>query len=123
MLGAIYYLIGAIAHFFGLTIFPFYYRGLYSPYHDTLIAISAIIFFLLLITIARDPIKNIDTLNIVITGATIAIIFTIWMIIKIDFVQLGAPAKKTQAIVEAILLIIFVLLLLILKPKTRNKRI
>lgn len=117
ILGTIYFLIGAIAHFFGLTIFPFYDSKLYTPYHDTVIALSAIIFAIFLFTIAKNPIKNIDILKVVVIGSIIAIIFNIYIILNIDFISLGAPAKKFQTVVETILLIIFVILLLVFKPK------
>jgi len=120
-LGSIYYLIGAFAHFFGLTIFPFYDSGLYTPYHETVIALCAIIFSMLFYVVARNPIKNIDTLNLIIVGLIIAIIFSIGIIWKIDFVALGAPVKKIQTIVELILAMITVVLLLALKPKRDTK--
>ena len=117
ILGTIYFLIGAIAHFFGLTIFPFYDGRLYTQYHDTVIALASLIFSIFLFTIARNPIKNIDMLKAVIISSIIAIIFNVYIISKIDFVSLGAPAKKFQTIVETILLVLFVVSLLILKPK------
>lgn len=117
IIGAIYFLIGAIAHFFGLTIFPFYDGKLYTPYHDTVIALAAIIFAIFLFTIAINPIKNVGMLKAVIIGSIIAIIFNIYIISKIDFISLGAPVKKFQTVVETILLIIFVIFILIFKPK------
>lgn len=117
ILGGVYYLIGAATHFFGLTIFPFYEGKLYTPYHDTAIALAAIFISILLFTIAKNPIKNIDALKVVIVGLIIAIIFSIGIIWKIDFVRLGAPGKKLQVIVEMILAIVYVVLLFIFKPK------
>ncbi|MDD5291378.1 MAG: hypothetical protein PHZ04_04700 [Patescibacteria group bacterium] len=117
VLGALYYLVSAVVHFFGFTLFPFYDKALYQPYHDTVIALVAIILSLLLLAIARNPIKNIDALNVIIIGGIIAIIFSLGIILKIDFTQLGAPAKKTQTIVEMILLFIYTALLFYLKPK------
>lgn len=64
VLGALYYLTGAAAHWWGLTIFPFYDGRLYTPYHDSVIALVAVVLALVLITVARDPIKNIDVLKI-----------------------------------------------------------
>lgn len=55
--GALYYLVGATVHFFGLTLFPFYVSGLYQPYHDTVIALAAIILALLFFSTAKDPVK------------------------------------------------------------------
>lgn len=117
ILGALYYLAGAVVHFFGLTLFPFYDRMLYQPYHDTVIALAAIIIALLLLSIAKDPIKNIDSLNIIIIGGIIAIVFSIGIILKIDFAQLGAPEKKIQTIIEMVLLMIYVGSLIYLKSK------
>lgn len=120
VLGALYYLVGAVVHFFGLTLFPFYDGVLYQPYHDTVIALVSITLALLLLAIAKDPIKNIDSLNVIIIGGIIAIIFSVGIVWKIDFVQLGAPGKKAQTIVEMILLIIYVSSLIYLKPKSKN---
>lgn len=121
VLGGLYYLIAAGVHFFGFTFFPIYDGALYQPYHDTVIAVAAIVISLLLFSTARDPVKNIDSLNVVIAGGIIAIIFCIGIIFKIDFVQLGAPGKKFQTVVEMILLIIFVGSLVYLKPKTTTR--
>ena len=117
-LGSIYFIIGAIAHFFGLTIFPFYDGALYTPYHDTVISLTAIILSMLLYVIAKNPERNIDTLNAIIMGGIIAIIFNIGIILRIDFVSLGAPAKKMQTIVEAFLLILYITFLILFKPKS-----
>lgn len=119
IIGSIYYSIGAVAHFFGLTIFPLYVAELYSQYHDTVIALSAIIFSLLLFAIARDPKKNIDTLNIFIIGGVLAVICSIWIVWRMDFTVLGAPAKKMQTIIEMVMLMIYVGLLIYLKPKNK----
>jgi hypothetical protein len=116
-LGALYYIIGAFVHFFGITLFPFFDSNLYTPYHDSVIALTAVIFALLLITVAKNPIKNIDILNLIIIGATIASIFSIVIIWKVDFISLGAPAKKFQTIVEGVLGFIWVGLVLWLYPK------
>ncbi len=120
-LGALYYLIGGFVHFFGITLFPFYDGRLYTPYHDSVIALCALIFALFLITIARDPVKNIDTLKIVIIGTIIASIFSVAIVWKVDFAALGAPDKKIQTLVEAGLGFIFVILLFWLYPKKQNK--
>lgn len=117
VIGAVYYLAGAVVHFFGLTVFPLYDNALYQPYHDTVISLAAIIFASLLLAIAKDPVKNIDTLNVVIIGCIIAIIFSIGIILKIDFAQLGAPGKKVQTFVEMVLLMSYVGGLIYLRPK------
>ena len=107
-LGALYFTIGAIAHYFGLTLFPWYDASLYAPYQDTLLALSTIISALFLFVIAHDPIKNIDTLNVVIIGAALASIVSIAVIWKINFAALGAPDKKLQTIVEGIIGFVYV---------------
>lgn len=119
-LGALYYLMGAVAHYGGLTIFPFFDAGLYMPYQDSVIALVAVILSLILLTIARDPVKNIDTLKVVIIGATLASIFSVVIIWKIDFAALGAPGKELQTVVEGILGFVFVGLLLWLYPQKTN---
>lgn len=116
-LGAGYYLIGAVVHFFGLTLFPFYDGKLYVPYHDSVIALVALVLAILLLAIARDPIKNIDTLRVVILGAFLGSIFSVAIIWKVDFAALGAPAKQTQTIVEGILGFVWVAVLLWLYPR------
>jgi len=116
-LGAAYYFIGSVVHWWGLTLFPFYNGKLYTPYHDSVIALTALFLSLLLITIARNPLKNIDVLKIIILGAIVASIFSIAIIGKVDFTSLGAPDKKLQTIVEGVLGFIWVGLLIYLYPK------
>ena len=117
---ALYYLVGGIIHFFGLTLFPFYTSALYSPHHDTALALAAFAFAIILITVSRDPVKNIDILNAIIICSFLAIIFSFYILWKIDFIQLTATAKKTQTIVELLLLIIFLAGLIFLKPKSTD---
>src|SRR3989338_7476984 len=119
-IGAVYYLVGAVVHYFGLTIFPWFDGRLYTPYHDTIISLVAIVLTLFLIAIARDPIKNIDTLNIVIISALIGSIVSIAIIWKVDFVSLGATAKKLQTVVEGVLGFIFVSALIYLYPRKNS---
>ena len=102
-MGAIYYVIGAVAHYFALTIFPWFDAGLYTPYHDSVIAFVALVLAYFLVVIAKDPIKNKDMLKAVIISALVASIFSILIISKVDFVVLGAPAKKLQTIIEGLL--------------------
>src|SRR5262245_42677280 len=93
-LGAVYYIIGAIVHYFDLTLFPWYDARLSAPYHDSVIALCSLIFTFLLLIIARDPIKNIDTLRGVIIAALVASVFSVWVIWHVDFTALGAPDKQ-----------------------------
>jgi hypothetical protein len=117
MVGSGFYVIGGIVHFFGLTLFPWYTGALYSPYHDTVIALTAFVLAIILFTISKNPVKNIDTLNAMIIGGILAIIFSFYILYKIDF---AGPAllKKTETIVELILLIFYIASLIFLKPKS-----
>ena len=119
-LGAAYYVVGAIVHWFGFTLFPWFDGRLYAPYQDSLIALTALILAYFLIVIANDPIKNIDMLKAVMIAATIASIFSIAIIWKVDFAALGAPDKKLQTIVEGVLGFVWVGALLYLYPKKSN---
>lgn len=117
-LGAVYYAVGGVAHYFGLTIFPWFDGRLYAPYQDTVIAFICLVLILLLLTVARDPIKNIDALNLIILTVFLASIFSIVVIWKVDFAALGAPAKKTQTIFEGVLGFLYFGALLYLHPKS-----
>jgi hypothetical protein len=120
-LGAVYYIIGGFVHFFGLTLFPFYDSRLYTPYHDSVLGLVGLILALFLLAIARDPIKNKDTLKVVIIGLALASIFSIAIIWKVDFLALGAPGKRVQSIVEGVLAFVYLILLLWLYPRGKNK--
>lgn len=81
-LGALYFVIGAVAHLFGLTIFPFYDGRLYAPYHDTVITLSALVIAVFLLTVARDLIKNIDGLKTIVVAGAIAVVFNIGILLE-----------------------------------------
>ena len=115
-LGALYYVIGAITHYFGLTLFPWFDGKLYVPYQDTVIALVALVFAYLLVTVAKNPIKNKDVLKAIIISATVASIFSILIIWKVDFSATGAPAKKLQTIVEGLLGFLWVGAILVVYP-------
>jgi hypothetical protein len=117
MIGSGFYVIGGIAHFYGLTLFPWYTASLYSPYHDTVIALTAFVLAIILFTISKNPVKNIDTLNAMIIGGILAILFSFYIIFNIDFSE-PTLLKKTETIVELILLIFYVASLIFLKPKS-----
>ncbi len=119
VIGALFYLFGAVVHFFGLSIFPFYDNNLYSPYHDTLLALASFFIALFILTVARDPLKNKDTLIIIIVGIFIASLASILIPLKINFAELGAPAKETQTIVEGVLGLLYAGLLLWLYPRKK----
>ena len=101
-LGAVYYVVGSFAHYFNLTIFPWFDRNLYAPYQDTIIAFVALVLAYFILVVARDPIKNIDMLKAIMVAATAASIFSIVVIWKVDFIMLGAPGKILQTITEGI---------------------
>lgn len=122
ILGALYFFIAAIAHFFGLTLFPFYEGKLYTIYHDTLIALASVIIAGVLFTMTMHPKGKKDIVNFIIIGGVIGIIANIFILMRVDFEALGASDKRIQTIVEMVLLIIFVVLLLILKPKKENRK-
>lgn len=119
-LGAIYYAIGGVVHYFGLTLFPWFDGRLYAPYQDTIIALVCLVFVLILLTVARDPIKNIDILKVLIISVAIASVVSIVIIWKVDFAALGAPGKKIQTIVEGILGFIYLGFLIWLYPKNHG---
>lgn len=119
--GAVFYFIGGIAHFFGLTLFPWYAGSLYSPYHDTVIALTAFVLGLIILTVSKDPIKNIDILNILMVGCFLAILFSVYIIFKIDFAG-PTELKKTETIVELVLLILYLTVLIALKPDTKKTK-
>jgi hypothetical protein len=118
--GVLYCLIGGFAHFFGLTIFPFFDANLYTSYQDSLIALMALILALFLLAIARDPVRNKDTLKIAIISTVLSSIFNITILWKVNFANLGAPGKETQIIVEGIIGFIYAAFLLWLYPKESN---
>ena len=117
VIGAVYYAIGGVVHYFGLTIFPWFDGRLYAPYQDTVIALVCLVFVMLLLTVARDPVKNIDMLKVIIASVAIASVVSILIIYKVDFAALGAPAKKMQTIVEGILGLIYLGFLLLTYPR------
>lgn len=114
--GALFYFIGGIVHFFGLTLFPWYTAALYTPYHDTVIALTAFSLTIILFTVSKNPVKNIDVLNAIIVSGFLAVLFSIYILLKIDFVG-PAILKRTETIVEAILLTLYLVALILCKPK------
>ncbi len=88
IINAFYFFIAAIAHFFGLTIFPIYDASLYTPYHDALLALCDLIFVMIFLTVARNPIGNKDMVNTIIIAFALVIIFNIGIIWKIEITHL-----------------------------------
>jgi len=118
ILGSIYYFIGAIVHFFGLSIYPWYDGRLFSSYHDTVISLSAMVLGLILFALSKNIEKYRQLINLVIISGIIAIIFSLYIIF---FVNLIGTIKQEQTIVEMVLLIIYVGFLTYLNYK--NKKI
>ena len=116
-LGAIYYIVGAYAHYFGITIFPWFDGNLYHPYQDTVIAFVALVLAYFLVVVARDPVKNKDMLKAIIISAIFASMFSIVIIFKVDFNIIGASAKKLQTITEGVLGFVWVGVLLYFFPR------
>ena len=102
--GSIYYFIGAFVHFFGLSIYPWYDGILFSPYHDTVISLSAIFIGLIFFAISRNIEKYRNLIKLIIISCLIAIVFSIYIIFCINLV---GTIKQEQTIVEMVLLIIF----------------
>ncbi len=101
-LAAIFYLVGSVVHFFGLTLFPFYDGKLFSPYHDSMISMFCLFLSLLLVTVAKDPFKYKAVLKVIIVGFILISLFSLLIIFRIDFAVLGAPDKKMETITEGI---------------------
>jgi hypothetical protein len=120
--GAAYYVVGAVAHYFALTIFPWYDGHLYVPYQDTVIALVALILAYFLVIVARDPVKNIDMLKAIIISAVTASLVSIAIIWKVDFAALGAPGKEIQTIAEGVLGFIWSGVLIWLYPGVEAKQ-
>lgn len=117
IINALYFLIAAIAHFFGLTIFPMFDATLYVPYHDTLLALCDLIFVMIFLTVARDPIRNKDMIKTIIIAFILVLLFNIGIIWKIDI----TPLKIIQTVVETTGVTIILVLLITLKNKIENK--
>src|SRR3989338_1685691 len=101
-----FYLIGGLAHFFGLTIFPWYDKALYSPYHDSIITMAAIAIMIIIFIIATDVQKYkklIDRLSLI---SLINGLLTLYMAYKVNFGAYNQNNKQFQAIAEGVLLII-----------------
>lgn len=114
--GTIFYVIGAIVHFFGLSIYPWFVSALYSSYHDTLIAISSLAMAVFFFQGARYPDSK-PLIGSIIAASLICGPLIIAMGVFIDFESLNASAKGLQAILEGSLAILlgFGLFLLVRK--------
>jgi len=121
--GSFYYFVGAIAHFFCITIFPWYDGSLCSPYHDSLIAVAAIAVSGFFYVTALDPKKMVMNLWVIIVVSVVVAWLTFLHAVTFDFVALyGSDLKVFQAFNEAVALLIVAVLILYLKPKTVKKK-
>lgn len=103
-LGVFFYLIGAVVHVFGLTLFPWFVSELYSQYHDTLIAISSLGMVVLFFQGARHP-DNKQLVNTIMYMAFICSPLIIVMGLFVNFHAYGnqAEIKSIEAILEGIM--------------------
>ena len=81
---------------------------------------SALFSLFFLFAASKNPQKHDNIVKFIIAAGIVAILFSIWIIYKIDFVALGAPDKKFQTIVETVLLIGFTGLLAYLRQPTNR---
>ena len=121
ILTSLYFLIAAFAHLFGLTIFPVYDSNLYTPYHDTLLALCDLIFVMIFIVVAINPVKNRDMLQVIMVAFVLVIFFNLVILWKIDFAALGSSEKRFQTIVETVLAVGMLVLMFIVRPKDKKR--
>lgn len=117
---ALYYFVAAFAHFFGLTLFPFYDETLYSPYHDILLGLCDLVFVMIFSVVAFDPVNNIDTFHVILIAFVLVILVNIGLIWKFDFALYHSVHKQFQTIVETLLAFITLVSLWILRPATKK---
>lgn len=112
---SLFFLIGAFAHQFGITLFPWYDGELYSPYHDSIIAMAALSLSGLVFMMSTDVVKYRPIIWLMSPLSLINGIWTIWMANTVEFESLyGSAAKVYQANVEGVLLLAGAMLILIL---------
>ena len=100
-IGTVFYLVGTLVHQFGITLYPWFVAELYSPYHDTLIAISSLVMAILFFQGARNP-DNKVIVDTIMYMATIGGLLVIAMGLFTDFHGYGiaGETKATQSIFE-----------------------
>jgi hypothetical protein len=117
--GVLFYLAGAVIHFFGLSIYPWFVSELYSTYHDTLIAISSLAMAVFFFQGARHP-ENKDLIYAIAFASLLCGPLIIAMGIFVDFDALNAVAKGPQAILEGVAAIALGLILFFLSRKSKS---
>lgn len=121
-LGVVFYLVGAIVHVFGITLFPWFVSELYSPYHDTLIAISSLAMAIFFFQGARHP-ENKQLIDAIMYIAFICSPLIIAMGLLVHFGSYGASAeiKSIEAVLEGVVgIVLGVLLFVLRKSKMTN---
>lgn len=100
---ATFFVIGAVIHELGLTLWPWYVSSLYSPYHDTLLAISSIAMAVFFLYGARNP-DNKKLTSAIKAALLISAPLIIAMGFLVDFSSYGteATAKGGQAVIEGV---------------------
>ncbi|MFA4937049.1 MAG: hypothetical protein WC575_02010 [Patescibacteria group bacterium] len=119
-LASAFYFIGSIAHYFGLTIFPWFDSALYSSYHDSIIAMASLALSVIIFLIARHPDKYSPLVKGISLVAIVNGLLTIYMVYTINWAQYSSAYKQTQALVEGVLLIILAGALYVLNRKLIN---
>ena len=69
--------------------------------------------------VAKDPIKNKEILKVIIFVVLLASIFSVVIVLRVDFVALGSPTKMMQTIMEGIMGLGYFGLLLWLYPRKK----
>lgn len=114
----VFYVVGAITHYFGITLFPWFDSSLYSPYHDSIIAMASLAIAGFFFVTFLNPLKNRANLYVIIFASVISGVLTILMANKVDFIsEYGSNLKYIQAYTEGVLLIIISALFYFLRPK------
>lgn len=122
LLGSLYYLIGAIAHYFCLTIFPWYDGNLCSPYHDSLIAVASLAVSGFFYVTAINPQRMRMNLWVIIVVGMLVAWLTFLHAAVFDFVEIyGSNLKMMQAFHEGVLLLLLAVLILYLMQGLRRR--
>lgn len=117
-IGVVFYLLGAIIHFFGLSVYPWFVSELHSAYHDTLIAISSLVMAFFFFQGARHPSAK-PLINAIITAGFVGGVLIIAMGTFVDFTMYHAVDKGPQAIFEGILALGLSISLIVLRKAKR----
>lgn len=114
--GVVFYILGALIHFFGLSVYPWFVSELHSAYHDTLIAITSLVMAIFFFQAARNP-DDKPLINAIIVAGFVGGILIVAMGMFVDFNAYHAPAKGPEAILEGCIAICLGASLLYLKKR------